>query len=269
MNRQYTLIGVEGNHDQAFISKVLCKLLGFSKFDGKDSELDHLWRKFIPVYPPTKGRLEGKLYLRLDMPTILLKDNLSVAIYVGEGSNLINNLSDKLSDIDYSSLSAFAIVADADKDTPEKVAEEYYNGLKEYFPHFPTTVNQTGNVIAGSPRLGIYILPDNSQKGVLDTLICSCGDVAYPEYMKRARAYIDQFSEEEKSKKFLNWKPFDHEKAIVATVVSVLKPGKTNQASISDNGWVSSEVQQKVPELKHFTDFLSNLLELETTAEVT
>lgn len=259
MNRQYALIGVEGNHDQAFVSKVLCKLLGFSKFDGKRSELDNFWRKFIPEYPSKAG----KLYVRLDMPTILYRENLSVAIYAGEGSNLINNLSLKLSDIDYSTLLAFAIVADADEATPAKVVEIYRNGFEEYFPDFPTTVDQTGKVIEGSPKLGIYILPDNSKQGVLDTLICDCGDVVFPEYMKRARDYIDQFSEEERNKKPLKWKPFDKEKAIVATVVSVLKPGKTNQTSISDNGWISLETEQKIPAIQNLTNFLRNLLNLE------
>ncbi|MDD1429486.1 hypothetical protein MEO94_34735, partial [Dolichospermum sp. ST_sed9] len=228
----------EGNHDQAFISKILCILLGFSKFDGKISELDPFWRKFIPNYP--KG---GNLYVRLDMPAILDTETLSVALYAGEGSNFITNLNDKLSDIDYSTLLAFAIVADADDDTPNKVAEKYHHGFQKYFPNFPITVNATGNVITGSPKLGIYILPDNSQQGVLDTLICDCGDLVYPEYMQRAREYVDRFSEEERKKKPLKWKPFDQEKAIIATVVSVLKPGKTNQTSISDNGWISSETE--------------------------
>lgn len=255
MSREYVLMGVEGNHDQAFISKILCKLLGFSKFEGNVSELDGIWRKFIPVYPPKTG----KLYLRLDMPTILYNEKISLAIYAGEGSNLITNLSDKLSDIDYSSLFAFAIIADADKNTPSQVIEEYYNGFKEYFPDFPTTVSQSGNVIAGSPRLGIYILPDNSQQGVLDTLICECGDLVYPEYMQRAKEYINKFSEEERNRKPLKWKPFAQEKAIVATVVSVLKPGKTNQASISDNDWVSNATAN-IPAIQNLTTFLRQLL---------
>ena len=258
MNRQYVLIGVEGNHDQAFISKILCKLLGFSKFDGKISELDPFWRKFIPNYP--KG---GNLYVRLDMPAILDTETLSVALYAGEGSNLITNLNDKLSDIDYSTLLAFAIVADADDDTPNKVAEKYHHGFQKYFPNFPITVNATGNVITGSPKLGIYILPDNSQQGVLDTLICDCGDLVYPEYMQRAREYVDRFSEEERKKKPLKWKPFDQEKAIIATVVSVLKPGKTNQTSISDNGWISSETESQIPAIQNLTNFFRDLLNLE------
>jgi hypothetical protein len=85
VNRRYALIGVEGNHDQAFLCRVLDKLLGFRKFNGKESDLDTFWRKFVPIYPP-KG---GRLYMRLDMPSVLQTEDVSVAIYAGEGSKLI------------------------------------------------------------------------------------------------------------------------------------------------------------------------------------
>lgn len=51
--------------------------------------LDPFWRKFIPRYPR-----KGNLYKRLDMPSIWFDDKLSVAVYVGEGSNLNQNLDD-------------------------------------------------------------------------------------------------------------------------------------------------------------------------------
>jgi len=44
---------VEGNHDQAFPVKVMCKLLGFSKCEEL-SNLEPIWKKFIPKYPPPK-----------------------------------------------------------------------------------------------------------------------------------------------------------------------------------------------------------------------
>lgn len=208
MNKKYVLIGVEGNHDQAFIAKILCKLFKFSEFTGEESKLDSFWRKFIPTYP--KGE---NLYKRMDMPTILYNENFSIALYVGEGTKLIEKLKLKLSNIDYENdLFAFAVIADADKKTPDQVAEEYYHGLKEDLPKFPNKVNSTGNFIEGSPKLGIYILPDNIQQGVLENLICDCGDLVYPEYMQRAREYIDKFSEENRKQKDLKWKPFDREK---------------------------------------------------------
>jgi hypothetical protein len=255
VSRQYVLIGVEGNHDQAFICKVLRELLGFSQFDDDASNLDNLWRKFIPVYPPKTG----KLHLRLDMPSVLYTETLSVAVYAGGGSNLMNNLNAKLSDINCSEeLAAFGIVADADKQTPSQVAKIYHDGFQEIFPDFPTTVSTIGAVAGNAPRLGLYILPNNSDQGVLDTLLCDCGTVVYPTYMERAKAYISQFSNDETRK--LGWKPFDQEKATIATVVSVLKPGKTNTASIADNKWVSAQTEQQLPQIQNLASFLRSLL---------
>ena len=263
MSRKYVLIGVEGPHDQAFVSRILSKLLDFCEFKGDNSKLDHFWRNFIPNYP--KG---GNLYNRLDMPQILYNHNFSIAIYVGNGSQLISNLRDKLSNIgDISTFFAFAIVADADNNTPNEVARKYHEGFKEYFSHFPTEVTQSGNVTEGSPELetkaGIYILPDNSQPGVLDTLISGCGELVYPEYMQRAKEYIDKFSEEERKEKPLEWGPFDQQKAIIATVASVLQPGATNTVTIRYDDWISFETAE-IPAIKNLTDFLKNLLKLET-----
>jgi hypothetical protein len=254
---RYAIIGVEGQHDQAFVGKVL-KLLGFKDFrvelKGLESALDPFWRKFIPVYPK-----KGDLYERLDMPSILFNDTISVAIYAGGGSNLVTNLDDILfATSEYqTNLAAFGIVADCDKSTPDRIVEPYANKFRSYFPTFPA---RPGVVDTNSPRTGIYVLPDNQQQGVLDTLVCECGEIAYPAYMERARSYLDKFTEEDK--KILKLKNFDLDKALVATVVSVLKPGLTNTVSIAQNDWVSKQTQQEVPALAKFIDFLRDLLEL-------
>jgi hypothetical protein len=78
--------------------------------------------------------------------------------------------------------------------------------------------------------------------------------------MEKASSYLNEFSESDR--KSLKWKNFDPEKALVATVVSVLKPGKTNTTSIADNNWVSEQTQQQVPALANFIQFLSELLEV-------
>jgi len=235
VSREHILIGVEGNHDQAFLVKVMCKLLGFSKCEEL-SNLEPIWKKFIPKYPPPKT---GKLYIRLDMPSILYTETLSVAIYAGGGSELIKNLTNKLADMDYNNeLSAFAVIADADKDNPAEVARE------------------------NRPRVGLYILPNNVDQGVLDTLLCDCGKIAYPEYMNRAKAYIQQFSEEEISQ--IGWKPFDKEKATIAAIASILKPGKTNTATISDDRWISEQTATQIPSLQNLLTFLKQLLKMES-----
>lgn len=254
---KYAIIGVEGPHDQAFTGKVL-KLLDFKdlreELKGLESQLDPFWRKFIPVYPK-----KGNLYKRLDMPSILFNDTISVAIYAGEGSNLVTNLDDILfANSEYqTNLAAFGIVADCDKSTPDRIVEPYANKFRSYFPNFPA---RPGVVNTNSPRTGVYVLPDNASPGVLDTLLCECGQIAYPAYMEKASSYLNEFSESDR--KSLKWKNFDPEKALVATVVSVLKPGKTNTTSIADNNWVSEQTKQQVPALANFIEFLSQLLEL-------
>ena len=264
---KYAIIGVEGPHDQAFVGKVL-KLLRFKDFKEEwdnldkstrldmskelEGKFDKFWHKFIPKYPK-----QGSLYTRLNMPSILFNDTISVAIYAGEGSNLVTNLDDIFANSEYpTNLAAFGIVADCDKSTPDRIAEPYAKKFRSYFPNFP---DHPGFVDTNSPRTGIYVLPDNQQPGVLDTLVCECGKIAYPAYMERARSYLDKFSEEEK--KILKLKNFDLDKALVATVASVLTPGLTNTVSIARNNWVSKQTQQQ-PALAKFIEFLSQLLEV-------
>lgn len=90
MSRRCALIAVEGNHDQAFLQRILQKLLAFKKFDGDRKKLEEkLWKKFIPKYPQVISKYpKGQLYGRLDMPSILYNDSLSVAIYAAEGKVL-------------------------------------------------------------------------------------------------------------------------------------------------------------------------------------
>ena len=249
--QKYVLIGVEGNHDQAFICKTLRKHFGFKNFNGTIDELDKFWRKFVPTYP----KRAGPLHIRLDMPSILESAETSLAVYAGGGSNLSSHLSTRLSDMDYSKLHAFGIIVDSDKESPQAVAQTYIDEFRELFPDFP---EQLGRVSDKKTRLGIYVLPDNQSTGVLETLLCQCGETSYPTYMRRARSYIEKFSEDEI--KQLKWKPFDKEKATIATVVSMLKPGKTNTVSISDDQWICPETIGKIPELTSVVSFLEQLL---------
>jgi hypothetical protein len=253
VSRKYALIGVEGPHDLAFVGKVL-KLLKFTEFDGKESNLDPFWGKFKPIYPK-KG---GNLYERLDMPSIFFTDTLSVAIYAGGGSNLAPRLLAILANHPpyQKEIVVFGIIADADNNLPNNIAQEYSQKFQAYFPRFPTV---GGNVDAGYPRTGIYVLPDNAQQGVLENILCICGEYAYPLHIEKAASYLAEFDTEHTRK----WKPFDDKKALIATVVSVLKPGKTNTISIKDNDWISQTTLSNVPALENFVCFIKQLLEIE------
>lgn len=82
-----------------------------------------------------------------------------------------------------------------------------------------------------------------------------CGEIAYPIYLQRAKDYINQFSE-------IKWKGFDKDKATIATVVSVLKPSKTNTASISDDKWIDYSTADQVSSIKSLVNFLRDLIDV-------
>ena len=57
-----------------------------------------------------------------------------------------------------------------------------------------------------------------------------------------------------------NWTGFDEDKAKVAAIVSILRPGKTNTASISSDNWISLETTKDVTGLQKLDKFLDELL---------
>ena len=59
-----------------------------------------------------------------------------------------------------------------------------------------------------------------------------------------------------------HWKPFDRQKAIVASIVSVLKPGMANTPSIAQDRWICEQTVKDVPEIAVLKQFIENLLEL-------
>ncbi len=89
MSLKYCILAVEGPHDQAAIGRLL-KQLGLkdfaSEFGGDPASLDVFWEGFVPKTPPKK------LYARSSMPSIFTSQSHSIAIYQGEGSNLVRNL---------------------------------------------------------------------------------------------------------------------------------------------------------------------------------
>lgn len=266
MNYRCAFIGVEGAHDQAFIRKVLQEGLGFEKFGGQSaklSQINPIWSCFIPSFPQ-----QGDLYKRLDMPSILYKGKLSVAVYDAEGKdNLIGNTPKKLKVLlsnnpDFlDQLTAFAIIADADKGSVSDVARSYSESkkIKALFPNFSDTQYYLGRVIQGTPRLGLYILPNNKDQGVVDTIICQCGNIVYGDYMQKADAYLKNFSNEERES--CGWGDFSLEKARIATVASVLRPGRANASTISDDDWVSQKTLKELPNMQQLVQFLRDLLE--------
>lgn len=55
-------------------------------------------------------------------------------------------------------------------------------------------------------------------------------------------------------------------KAVVASIVSILKPGMANTPSIAQDNWISEQTVKDVAEIAMLKQFLENLLELPSVA---
>ncbi len=202
MSRKYGILVVEGPTDQAVVGRAL-QLLGFKRFGGQVTALEPFWdkAKIVPTYPPKSGNL----YARLPMPSILSSETSSVAVYSGGGSSLVAQVKALLGNHDlHEALDAFGVVADADDGEPADVARKYQRQFLDLFPTFP---KRAGEVSAGPPSLGVFVLPDNNQAGVVEHLVIECGDVVYPSHMERARRYVADFGKEDREQ--AKWAPFD------------------------------------------------------------
>ena len=243
-------MATEGPHDQAAISRLLL-LLGLKRFSGRSKDLDPFWEGFVPKYPK-----RGNLYARMDMPSIFTSQMHSVAIYCGEGSNLVSNLIaiTKNQPRYAQEISAFGLIVDADTKLPELVAREKAKALQSVFP---TLSEIPGNVVIGTPRTGIYIFPDNKRSGSLDSILLECASIAYPDHKAGATRFLNNLDIRYTKKLNAAAKC----KAVVACIVSVLRPGLTNTTSIVQDEWISEKTLAN-SEIASFLEFLKDLLDL-------
>lgn len=240
---KYCILVTEGPHDQAYIGKVL-QFVGFHQWNGYSKTLDSFWKGFIPTYP----RPSGKLHVRLDMPSVFTCSTHSIAIYCGEGTNLVKKLK-ALTDNNpsyKSEIYAFGLVIDADNRLPVQVARKKATELRTIFP---TISSIPGLVTAEKPRTGIYVFPDNQNKGALDMCLVKCANVSYPDHLHGAMVYLDNL-DGKYTNHLLN--PFTRAKAEVACIVSVLQPGASNTASIAKDDWICQKTMKDVDEVSTF-----------------
>lgn len=123
----------------------------------------------------------------------------------------------------------------------------------------------TDKVLAGSPRIGVFPFPGNSQPGGLEQLLLDCAQTVYPTLYTNAKSYVDSidldddiFTDEDTREMRT---PQGPKKAIVGSIASVLKPGSTAQVSVLRDRWVSEE-SLKVQSVKSLVSFLKDLCEL-------
>lgn len=251
------LIMVEGAHDIAVMERLL-QLNGIQQRVRSETELPSVWIHTIPgVYPFTEGRLERIT----PVPSFMKNEEISVAIKNANSDTEIMPALSQLMDImqvrEKDQLDGIMLICDADRKKADEKRKQLLNDYREK-PDFKIIWEKgavSGKTASGgcgitedleNPTLDIgikqvplytFLFPDNETEGNLENLLLETAQAVYPELLKLAEDYIVQAAEYQKKLK----REAYAKKAVVGCIANVMKPGKANQVSIADDGWISEE----------------------------
>ena len=253
---KYGYLVVEGPHDVEFVYRLL-RPFGLKRIQWEDRLDSYMW-PLVPRSFPHGGDLQK----RVPVPLFLQSPSHAIAVHSAVGdSRLVETVEESQIAInlasDFNLMTGVGIILDTDHEIP---AINRYNSIKaEMQAKGFVLPGAPGEVIAGPPRLGAYVLPDN-----LEDLLIECALAAYPNLLSSARSHVDAARNDATLEKDdgdnLTKMPV-YNKAIVGAIASVLKPGRAIQNSIQDNKWFR-EGNLNIVRVKAVQDFLVNLLEL-------
>lgn len=260
MSVRYVYLVVEGPHDVELVGRLL-KPHGFERVK-RFEKLAAYWDRLVPKSFPHRG----DLLRRVPVPMFFDSAEVSLAVHAAGGdSQLQEAVGDTLQGALPAPPDAVGIILDADsKLTPV----ERFNKLQTELSQLALGLNlpaQSGAVSTGSPRCGIFVLPDNLNPGTLEDVLLECAELNYPGLLTAAQALVAQVQSnassltKEDMEEFL--KPAGRKKATVASIVGVLKPGKAVQMSIQDNRWLEAQALS-LPRILTLRQFLKDLLAL-------
>jgi hypothetical protein len=254
---KYGYLVVEGPHDIEFVARLL------SRWDFRrvrnEPELDRFWEDLIPrTYPPS-----GDLLKRVPVPLFLKNDSHSLAVHTAIGDTRIaQTVEENAALIDLGHLTGVGVILDSDSEqTPP---QRYASVRSELAARGFQLPEDAGTLADGRPRFGAFVLPDNASRGTLEDLLLECASVVYPHLLFSAQTHVktaDGDTTLQPADRDDFDKPAGHNKAIVGSMASVLRPGKAVQVSIQDNRWLRDETLNR-PRIRAVQDFLASLWEL-------
>lgn len=254
--RKYGYLVVEGPHDIEFVYRLLSPygLVRVQYMRG----LDPFFLSLIPRDYPHNDDLQK----RVPVPLFLQSDTHVIAIHSAIGdSRLAATVEESCSIIEQSALTGVGLLLDSDKVVP---ADLRYTNLKEQMQAKGFVLDDKPAVIClGSPKLGAYVLPDNTNQGTLEDLLLDCAGTVYPGLLASAELYVTSAMEGDLIVDDLKEisKPAGRKKAIIGAMANIMRPGKAVQVSIQDNRWLRGDALS-LARIKNVQEFLVDLCEL-------
>jgi hypothetical protein len=263
MPRRTTYIVVEGPHDTAFVGKLLREGALHLEPVSVLAAVDDFWTKLIPrTYPPKNPRTNDEEFKRVRMPDFFQNATHSVAVEWAEGYDQVATvLTDSLALLP-AQPDGLGLVVDADKATANNVFADVVSEVSTLRPGLSLGTGP-GLLVAGPPRAGVFVMPDNANTGTLEDLLLDCAGTAYPMLKPLAEGYVTSVANtpatvpagEDREFK----KPAGQKKAVVSAISSILKPGKAVPNTIRDNSWIQPSTLA-LPKVQGMADFITNLV---------
>lgn len=266
---KYVCVITEGPQDVSFLGRIL-KRQGFSSAKTVDQVPD-FWKRLIPTKYPFEGSSLSRLAPTPEFYTSEDAD-LSYAIIAAGGDGKVISCFQRVSNaIDVEKVHAFSIFVDADEKGASKRLVEITLDLQRVnkesqeddIPGFPINIPvEVGGISSGSPKLGVFVFPDNKSQGSLEDLLLSCARKTHSEVSPIIERSIDRLVANSKYRKLAYLKTLrkasSAKKASTSVFANLLKPGSSLAVAIHQGGWIC-EGTFDVPEVITVSDFMKEL----------
>jgi hypothetical protein len=258
MSPFYAYIVVEGPHDLEVVARLL-KPLGIKRITLL-KHLDPYWDALVPRKFPHGD----DLLKRVPVPVFFKGAERSLAIHAAGGDTRIaSSVEETLITL---AAPPRAIGAILDADVAATPAERHASLQQKLSASTSVRLPDTpGKVAPGPPRCGAFVLPDNTTRGTLEDLLLECASTSYPSLLGAARALVGGIDPDDESfvpADMVDFtKPAGRNKATLACIAGVLRPGKAVQVSIQDNRWLDGAALE-LPRIAALRAFVYDLLEL-------
>jgi hypothetical protein len=260
-----TYIIAEGPQDAAVAGKILRKRIAHLEPISLRDEVDEFWDNLIPTTFPSLNNNDEPEFGRIRVPDFFQNADHTIAIQTAGGiTQLATMFCDDLENLNMIPDNIGVIIDADDEDvsaTYSRIVSEIRAKRQDLNFH-----ERPGHVIAGPPKVGLFVLPNNSDRGTLEDTMLECAASAYPQLLPIAEtAVASVFSSLAADANWLKrterkefGKPFGPNKARVSVIGAILKPTCAIANTYRQHSWITEETLQ-LPKLGMLTSFLTEL----------
>ncbi len=257
---RFTYLIAEGVLDVVFLSKVICQAFGLTQ---------------IQTYPALPGHAKDWLtkttkwpiaddITRMSVPAPVFLENQTTLVGIRNAKG-IGNVK-KMIEGDFATFlrldwfpDTMCVILDADDQPPTQRFADFVPLFHERNVPQPSQLGQIA--VQEEKRSGVFSFPGRGQSGTIEDVLLPIAQRRFGNLSDHAARYVREWIPDESSDYTELAKPSGQKKAELSAMAALLKPGKSINASIDDQKWISNPVD--IPELVPLIEFLAVALLLD------